>query len=130
MNDEQHLIRDKEGQPLEIVGSWSDITERKAAEEAQAAAQQRLARLLSSSPAVIYSFKATGDFAPTFISENIRTVFGYEPGEYLEHPLLARPRPPRRPDPRRGGDFPIFPEWNPHGGVSLSPQGWLLLLGQ
>jgi transcriptional regulator GlxA family with amidase domain len=37
--------------------------------EARAAAQQRLARLLSSSPAVIYSFKATGDFAPTFVSE-------------------------------------------------------------
>ena len=54
--------------------------------EAQAAAEQRLARLLSSSPAVIYSFKATGDFAPTFVSENIRAVFGYAPEEYLEHP--------------------------------------------
>jgi adenylate cyclase len=60
--------------------------------EAQAAAQQRLARLLSSSPAVIYSFKATGDFAPTFVSENIRTVFGYAPGEYLEHPSFWRDR--------------------------------------
>ncbi len=84
VNDEQQLIRDKDGQPLEIVGSWSDITARKAAEEAQAGAQQRLARLLSSSPAVIYSFKATGDFAPTFVSENINAVFGYAPGEYLE----------------------------------------------
>ena len=84
VNDEQQLIRDKDGRPLEIVGSWSDITARKAAEEAQAAAQQRLARLLSSSPAVIYSFKATGDFAPTFVSENINAVFGYAPGEYLE----------------------------------------------
>ncbi len=92
VNDEQQLIRDKEGQALEIVGSWSDITARKAAEEAQAAAQQRLARLLSSSPAVIYSFKATGDFAPTFVSENIRTVFGYAPGEYLEHPSFWRDR--------------------------------------
>ena len=85
VNDEQQLIRDKEGQPLEIVGSWSDITARKTAEEAQAAAQQRLARLLSSSPAVIYSFKATGDFAPTFVSENIRNLLGYEPQEYLEN---------------------------------------------
>ncbi|ATU92258.1 PAS domain-containing protein [Phyllobacterium zundukense] len=92
VNDEQQLIRDKQGQPLEIVGSWSDITARKAAEEAQAAAQQRLARLLSSSPAVIYSFKATGDFAPTFVSENIRTVFGYAPGEYLEDPSFWRDR--------------------------------------
>ncbi len=90
VNDEQQLIRDKDGRPLEIVGSWSDITARKAAEEAQAAAQQRLARLLSSSPAVIYSFKATGDFAPTFVSENINAVFGYAPGEYLEDPSFWR----------------------------------------
>ena len=35
MNDEQHLIRDADGKPLEIVGSWSDITARKAAEQAR-----------------------------------------------------------------------------------------------
>src|SRR6516165_3479994 len=34
----------------------------------QTAAQERLAQLLSASPAVIYAFKASGDFAPTFIS--------------------------------------------------------------
>ena len=32
VNDEQHLIRDEEGQPVEVVGSWSDITARKEAE--------------------------------------------------------------------------------------------------
>jgi PAS fold len=35
---------------------------------------------------VIYSFKASGDFAPTFVSDNIGTVFGYTPAEYLENP--------------------------------------------
>src|SRR5260370_31145695 len=50
---------------------------RKRIEDERAAAQDRLARLLSSSPAVIYSFEAKGDFAPTFVSENIRRVFGY-----------------------------------------------------
>ena len=45
--------------------------------EVQAAAQERLARLLSASPAVIYSFKATGDYAPLFVSNNILDVFGY-----------------------------------------------------
>src|SRR5215467_7503665 len=39
--------------------------------ELKTAAQERLVRLLSSSPAVIYSFKASGDFAPTFVSDNI-----------------------------------------------------------
>ena len=60
--------------------------------EAQAAAHERLERLLSSSPAVIYSFKATGDFAPTFVSDNIIKVFGYPPTEYLEDPSFWRER--------------------------------------
>src|SRR6476661_3995674 len=42
--------------------------------EVQSAAQERLARLLSASPAVIYSFKATGDYAPTFVSDNLIAV--------------------------------------------------------
>jgi PAS domain S-box-containing protein len=86
VNDEQHLIRGVDSEPLEVVGSRSDITARKAAEEEKAEAHARLSRLLTSSPAVIYSYKATGDFAPTFVSENIRDWLGYEPQEYLEHP--------------------------------------------
>jgi len=92
VNDEQHLVRDVDGKPQEIVGSWSDITARKAAEEAKAAAHARLSQLLASSPAVIYSYRATGDFAPTFVSENIRDWLGYEPQEYLENPDFWRSR--------------------------------------
>ena len=66
------------------MGSWSDITARKAAEEEKAAAHVRLNQLLMSSPAVIYSYRATGDFAPTFVSQNIKDWLGYEPREYLE----------------------------------------------
>ena len=46
---------------------------RKEAEAAAATARERINRLLARSPAVIYSFKATGDYAPTFISENVKT---------------------------------------------------------
>src|SRR5215469_7296809 len=92
VNDEQRLIRGGDGKPLEIVGSWSDITARKAAEEAKATAHARLSQLLTSSPAVIYSYRATGDFAPTFVSENIRDWLGYEPREYLENADFWRSR--------------------------------------
>jgi adenylate cyclase len=92
VSDEQRLIRGGDGKPLEIVGSWSDITARKAAEEAKAAAHARLSQLLTSSPAVIYSYRATGDFAPTFVSENIRDWLGYEPREYLENADFWRSR--------------------------------------
>ena len=67
-----------------MVGSWSDISERKEAEADTAAAHARINHILSSSPAVLYSFEATGDYNPTFVSENLRKVFGYEPSEYLE----------------------------------------------
>jgi adenylate cyclase len=92
VNDEQHLIRSADGRPSEIVGSWSDITARKAAEEAKAAAHARLAQLLTSSPAVIYSYRATGDFAPTFVSENIRDWLGYEAADYLQDADFWRSR--------------------------------------
>ena len=42
VSDEQHLTRDTEGSPLEVVGSWSDIDIRKAAEQAIQAAQAEL----------------------------------------------------------------------------------------
>ena len=92
LSDEQHLIRDEKGEPLEIVGSWSDITQRKAAEQAEDALKARMALLLESAPAVVYSFKATGDFAPTFISENVKRVLGYYPDEYLKNADFWRSR--------------------------------------
>jgi PAS domain S-box-containing protein len=55
-------------------------------EPALAAAQERTIHLLNSSPAVLYSFEATGNNSPTFISDNVRSLFGYEPREYLEGP--------------------------------------------
>lgn len=85
VNDEQHLLRDEKGAPLEVVGSWSDISARKTAEEAEDAARARLSVLLETAPSVIYSFKARDDYAPTFISENIKRLLGYCPEKYLEH---------------------------------------------
>ncbi len=98
--DEQRLIRDRDGQPAEVVGSWSDITERKQAEEAAASARDRVEDLLARSPAVIYSFKATGDYAPTFISQNVKDLLGYDREEYLESPDFWRER--------------VHPEDSPH----------------
>ncbi len=46
---------------------------------------RRAAQLLEASPSVIYSFKASGDFAPTFVSENINRLLGYCPEKYLEN---------------------------------------------
>ena len=51
-----------------------------------------LKHILSSSPAVLFSFKASGDYAPTFISDNISTLLGYKPADYLKDPDFWRRR--------------------------------------
>ncbi len=58
----------------------------------QANTLKRLTQLLSASPPVIYSFKTSGNFAPTFVSANIETLFGYAPSEYLDNPNFWRER--------------------------------------
>jgi adenylate cyclase len=90
VKDEQRLIRNEAAEPVEVVGSWSDISAVKEAEAQKTAPQARLSQLLASSPAVIYSFKATGDFGPTFVSQNIKDLLGYEPSDYLESPDFWR----------------------------------------
>jgi PAS domain S-box-containing protein len=48
VNDEQRLIRDGDGQPIEIIGSWSDVTRRKNAELASRRSEQRLTDAIES----------------------------------------------------------------------------------
>ncbi len=39
VSDEQHLVKDQNGNPLEVIGSWSEVTARKTAEQAALAAR-------------------------------------------------------------------------------------------
>jgi len=83
LNDRQRVIRDADGNPVEVVGSWTDITERKRAETAQRAAAERLEVILNVAPVVIYSFLANQEHEPTFVSSAVKPILGYEPSEYL-----------------------------------------------
>lgn len=75
----------EDGQVVGFQAVARDITERRHAEEELMVAKERLQRLISSSPAIIYSCRAAGDFATTYISENVITALGYEPREFLEN---------------------------------------------
>ena len=48
MGDRLYLIRDADGNPLEVVGSWSDISARKLAQEKQRETEQRLVDAIES----------------------------------------------------------------------------------
>jgi PAS domain S-box-containing protein len=76
------VSRDENGRPLRMLGTHTDITERKRAEEALRASQERLDFLLSSNPAVIYSARCSGDFAATFISANVTAQLGHQPADF------------------------------------------------
>ncbi len=47
-------------------------------------ARERLQYLLAVSPAIIYTNQASGDFACTFVSENLHSIMGYRPQEMLD----------------------------------------------
>ncbi|MBD2292180.1 PAS domain S-box protein [Anabaena sphaerica FACHB-251] len=66
------------------IGIQNDITERKQAETALLISEQRLKYLLTASPAVIYTSKATEDFGAIFISDNIKGMVSYEAREFIE----------------------------------------------
>jgi adenylate cyclase len=80
------VVSDKDGQPLELVGAWADITDRKQTETELNGTRQRLQYLLASNPAIIYTNKASGDFSCTFVSENLTAIMGYSPQEMIADP--------------------------------------------
>jgi hypothetical protein len=72
------------GRALPMTGTLRDTTHCQRAEEQQAIAEARLRHLLTVSPVVMYSCQPDGDFATTFISDNITSLLGYESREFLE----------------------------------------------
>ena len=61
-------------------------SERKAIATELKGTRQRLQYLLAVSPAIIYTTKASGDYACTFVSENLRSIMGYTPQEMTTDP--------------------------------------------
>ena len=47
---------------------------------------ERLESLVSASPIVMFTCKAGGDFAATFVTEGVRALWGYQPEDFLQHP--------------------------------------------
>jgi len=58
--------------------------ERKEVEEQLINTRKRLEYILATNPVTIYTCEAGGNWAATFISENIRKQFDYKPNQFLE----------------------------------------------
>ena len=93
IQDTFKVVYDEANRPMELVGAWADISKRKQAEQnalrANAEVQQTKQRyqyLLAASPAIIYATQVSGEFACTFVSENIRTIMGFAPEEMITDP--------------------------------------------
>ena len=84
IQDTFRVMRDAQGRPSEIVGSWADISDRKGAEDAlgkRMAVMNDLETLVGASPAIIYTTQVSGDYACTFVSENLNAIMAYSPWE-------------------------------------------------
>ena len=84
VQDTFRVIHDDQGRPSEIVGSWADISDRKQAEQAlgqRMALMNDLETLVGASPAIIYTTQVSGDYACTFVSENLNAIMAYAPWE-------------------------------------------------
>ena len=62
------------------------IIEDKEAEFRIKKSEERLKYLISSSPSVIYTARASKDFIITFMSENVTEKTGYDPDDFLKNP--------------------------------------------
>lgn len=85
IRDTFRVISDDRGLPLELVGSWADISYHKQAEEAlgeRMAVINDLQAFVAASPAVIYTTTQTSDgYACRFVSESLESTTGYLPRE-------------------------------------------------
>jgi PAS domain S-box-containing protein len=93
IQDTFKVLCDESNHPMELVGAWADVSKRKQADQDALRAnvelqetKQRYQHLLAVSPAIIYATQASGDFACTFVSENIRTIMGFAPEEMITDP--------------------------------------------
>ena len=72
------LVRDERGNPLRVVGVCSDITERKQADEALRAGEQRYRTVLSLMPAAVYTCEAPSGVI-SYYNEHAAALWGRAP---------------------------------------------------
>lgn len=81
MRDALRLIRSPNGQPLEIIGSWIDITDRKHAEDALLTAEADYRAIFERAPLGIFRSTVDGHFIK--VNQVAAEMFGYDSPEEM-----------------------------------------------
>jgi len=74
------LVRDEQGNPIEIIGSWSDITQRKQIEERLQESQRWLQAITDANPNILYVYDLI-EQRNVYVNREIYTILGYTPEE-------------------------------------------------
>ena len=81
--DEQDILRIFGQRIASEIERAGHIAEQQRAEDRLRLSEARMESLLSASPAVIYSSKATGDYGAIFVSHNVTKILGYRQEEFI-----------------------------------------------
>jgi len=87
--EEAKVVRDAAGKPVEVMGYWTDVTERKRLEEETRKSRERLEYVVASNPAVIFTGKPFSDYTDfdfTYMSSNITLLLGYDVRDFIDDP--------------------------------------------
>lgn len=85
------LVHDAKNRPAYVAGTTQDITERKRAEEALRKSEGEFRRVINAINEVIYAGTLGDDPTKstlTFVSNQVREVFGLSPDDFLQSPNL------------------------------------------
>ncbi len=92
LHDDLHLVYDGVGEPVELIGSWFDITERRLMEDDLARSEKMYRFMADNIADLIFSIDMS-TMTTTFVSPSVERILGFTVEERLRMPLKAMVTP-------------------------------------